>query len=107
MSSNTMQRFGTRGQSADAIRFEMYTDFKDCCRDAVKNLRSVALKRLPGAVNESESRAFWSLMEMKPSNPWNPNNPIRTISTAFRRRVKGAPPEVSNYAAFVSSLYSR
>jgi len=54
------------------IRYDLFADFNDCCRIAVKDLRGVALQRLPGAVDKQETRAFLDLMHMNSLCAYNP-----------------------------------
>jgi hypothetical protein len=75
MLTATMNRLTSSGRehvNPDFIRADMFDEFNECCKDAIKNLRGVALQRLPGAADERETRAFLDLMHMAPGNPWNP-----------------------------------
>jgi hypothetical protein len=76
MSSDTLKRLlennKTNFTNPNFIRSDLFDDFNDCCRIAVKDLRGVALQRLPGAVEKNETRAFLDLMHMKPLGAWTP-----------------------------------
>lgn len=74
----------------DFIRYDLFYDFNKCCRDAVKNLRGVAVQRLPGAVNQNETDAFLALMRMTPTGSFLPIHTYAPYLRQFGEELKSS-----------------
>lgn len=98
MSQNMLQKLEENAQlqadrdpretNPNFIRYDLYWDFARCCREAVKDLRGVALQRLPGAVNQSETEAFLSLMRMTGTDSYDPIHEYAPYLKSLGERLK-------------------
>ena len=62
MSMDTLKRLEennrTKTTNANFIRYDLFYAFNKCCKITVKDLRDMALERLPGAVDERKTSTF-------------------------------------------------
>jgi hypothetical protein len=86
-----MQNAQTKQTNPDFIRYDLFFDFNKCCREAVKDLRGVAIQRLPGAVDQAETEAFLALMHMRSTGSYNPIHEYAPYLRQLGEELKSSP----------------
>lgn len=72
----------TGPEPPDGVRFHFLVEYRDCCLNAVRDLRGVCIKRLGPPIDSDESQAFRDLMDVMTGTSGNSGSIAVTLDYA-------------------------